>query len=167
MLSNAGLSKDFWAEAVNTACYLINRSPSTAIDFKNPEEVWSGAPANYSHLRVFGCSAYFHVSDDKLEPRAKKAIFLGYATGVKGYRLWCSNPKSPKFIISRDVTFDEKFMLHPRKEFVINTTGTEKESSKQVELESSTSKKVLEGAHVEPVVTEEGSTSDADTPQEQ
>ena len=167
MLSNAGLLNDFWVEAVNTTCYLINKSPSTTIDFKTPEEVWSGAPVNYSHLRVFGFSVYFHVNDGKLEPRAKKAIFLGYATGVKGYRLWCSDPKSPKFIISRDVTFDEKSMLHPRKEFVIDTTGTEKESSKQVELESSTSKRVLEGAHVEPVVTEEDSTSDADTSQEQ
>ena len=106
MLSNAGLSKCFWVEAVNTACYLVNRSPSTAIDFKTPEEVWSGTPANYSHLRVFCCPAYFHVNDGKLEPRAKKAIFLGYATGVKGYRLWFPDPKSPKFI-SRDVTFDE------------------------------------------------------------
>jgi len=46
MLSNTGLSKCFWAEAVNTTCYLVNRSLSTAIDFKTPEEVWSGTPAN-------------------------------------------------------------------------------------------------------------------------
>ncbi|XP_020271762.1 uncharacterized protein LOC109846933 [Asparagus officinalis] len=152
------------AKAINTACYLINISPSTSIDFKAPEEVWSGAPANYSHLRVFGCSAYFYVNDGKLEPRKKKAIFLGYATGVKRYRLWCSDLKLPKFIISRDVTFDEKFMLHPRKEFVIDITGTEKESTKHVELESSSSQRVLEGAHVEPVDITEGSTSDTDTP---
>ena len=39
MLSNAGLSKDFWAEAVSTACFLVNRSPSTAIEFKTLQEV--------------------------------------------------------------------------------------------------------------------------------
>ena len=44
MLSNAGLSKCFWAETVNTACFLVNRSPSTVINFKTPEEVWSGTP---------------------------------------------------------------------------------------------------------------------------
>ena len=36
MLSNTGLSNCFWAEAVNTDCYLVNRSPSTTIDFKTP-----------------------------------------------------------------------------------------------------------------------------------
>ena len=65
-------------------------------------------PANYAHLRVFGCPAYFHVNDGKLEPSTKKAIFLSYATGVKGYMLWCPDPKSPKFVISRDITFDKK-----------------------------------------------------------
>ena len=41
MRSNAGLGEEFWAEAVNTACYLVNRSPSTAIELKTPEEVWA------------------------------------------------------------------------------------------------------------------------------
>ena len=63
----------------------MNRSPASAIDFKTLEEVWSGNPPDYSNLRVFGCPAYFHIDQGKLEPRAKKCIFLGYASGVKGY----------------------------------------------------------------------------------
>ena len=39
MLSNAGLSKCFWAKAVSTTCYLVNRSLSIAINFNTPEKV--------------------------------------------------------------------------------------------------------------------------------
>ncbi|WVZ64163.1 hypothetical protein U9M48_013726, partial [Paspalum notatum var. saurae] len=83
ILSNAGLNKRFWAEAASTAYYLINRSASITLDKKTPIEVWSGFPADYSQLRVFGCIAYAHVDNGKLEPRAIKCIFLGYQSGVK------------------------------------------------------------------------------------
>ena len=109
MLSNAGLGKHFWAEAASTACYLINRSPSITINRKTPIEVWSGSPANYSELRVFGCIAYAHVDNGKLEPRAVKCIFLGYKSGVKIYKLW--NPETRKVVISRNVIFNEHAML--------------------------------------------------------
>ena len=42
MKLNAGMPKVFQAETVNTTSFIINRSPSSAIDFKIPEEVWSG-----------------------------------------------------------------------------------------------------------------------------
>ena len=41
----------------------------------------------------------------KLVPRAKKCTFIGYCSGVKGYRLLCTDYK--RVIVSRDVTFDE------------------------------------------------------------
>lgn len=71
MLYNARLSKEFWVEAVNTACYLVNMSPSIAIECKILEEVWSGSPVSYTDLRVFGCLVYAHVNEGKLEQRAK------------------------------------------------------------------------------------------------
>ncbi|GJW20938.1 retrovirus-related pol polyprotein from transposon TNT 1-94 [Tanacetum coccineum] len=68
---------------------------------------------DYSKLRVFGCPAYYHVSDGKLNPRANKGIFMGYGDGVKGYRIW--SPSERRVILSRDVTFDEDnlFRLKP------------------------------------------------------
>ncbi|WKA06413.1 hypothetical protein VitviT2T_024312 [Vitis vinifera] len=60
MLYGSCLSKHFWGETVMTTCYLINRTPSSAIDFKTLEELWSGKPSNYDHLRIFGCTAYVH-----------------------------------------------------------------------------------------------------------
>jgi len=86
MLSNAGLSKCFWAVIVRTTCYLVNQSLFNYW-FKNPEKVWSATPANYSYLWVFSYPAYFHINDGKLESWANKAIFLGYAIEVKGYWL--------------------------------------------------------------------------------
>ena len=55
MLSKFGLSKDSWAQAINMAYYLENRSPSTVIKFKTPFRACFGTLAYYSILRVFGC----------------------------------------------------------------------------------------------------------------
>ncbi|KAG8482597.1 hypothetical protein CXB51_024457 [Gossypium anomalum] len=74
-----------------------------------PQEVWSGNPVNYYDLKIFGCPAYAHVDNGKLEPRSIKCVFLGYKAGVKGYKLWC--PENRKVVISRDVVFDETAML--------------------------------------------------------
>ena len=62
---NAVLEKKFWTEAVNMACYLINRSPKAVLDGKVAEEVWTGNPVNYSGLRVFGCPAYVHIPNEE------------------------------------------------------------------------------------------------------
>jgi transposase InsO family protein len=80
ILSNAKMHRRFWAKAASTACYLINRSSSIPLDKKTSIEVWSGSPADYSELRVFGCTAYAHIDNGKLEPRAVKCIFLGYGS---------------------------------------------------------------------------------------
>ncbi|KAL5553358.1 hypothetical protein UlMin_040759 [Ulmus minor] len=70
MLVGSGLPKMFWGEALMTACYIVNQSPSTAIDLKTPNEIWFGKPKSYSNMRVFGCLAYTHQNEGKLEPRA-------------------------------------------------------------------------------------------------
>ena len=108
MISNARVSKRFWAEAASTACYLINRSPSIPLEKKSPIEVWSGTPADYSQLRVFGCTAYAHVDNGKLRPRAIKCVFIGYDSGVKGYYLW--NFESKTSFMSRSIVFNEFVM---------------------------------------------------------
>ena len=132
MIAQAKLSKRFWAEAVSTACYLVNRSPLIALNFKAPQEVWYNSPVDYSYLRVFGCPAYIHVSEGKLEPRARKCIFMGYGLGVKGYRVLCE--KSRKNITSRDVVFDENALVTPTVENTLtNTTGTSDDTQEEVE----------------------------------
>ena len=80
----------FWAEAVTTTAYLINRCHFTALNFKTPKEVWSSHPPDYLKLRIFGYSAYANVKKDKLEYRALKCIFLGYPEVLRliSYGVW-------------------------------------------------------------------------------
>ena len=41
VISNAKLTKDFRAEEISTTFFIVNRAPSTPLEFKIPEEVWS------------------------------------------------------------------------------------------------------------------------------
>ncbi|KAG7532846.1 Zinc finger CCHC-type superfamily [Arabidopsis thaliana x Arabidopsis arenosa] len=108
MLSESGLGQKFWAEAASTSVYLINRSPSSAIDFQIPEERWTSAVPDLSGLRRFGCLVFAHSDEGKLNPRAKKGIFTGYPEGVKRFRVWLLDDQ--KCIISRNVVFRESVM---------------------------------------------------------
>ncbi|MCO5547021.1 hypothetical protein L7F22_000462 [Adiantum nelumboides] len=91
MLSMASLPPEFWGESVMTAVHIINRSPSTPLNFKIPQEMWTGKKPNYDRLRVFGCEAFSHISKDlrkKLDLKSHKCIFIGYGVdGEMGYRL--------------------------------------------------------------------------------
>ena len=90
MLSSAGIGQEFWAKAVETACYLVNRSPTSALIDKNPQKVWTGKKPSIKHLKVFGCDAYVHAPKEKrskLENKAKKCIFIVYKDDIKGYKL--------------------------------------------------------------------------------
>ncbi|KAI9195282.1 hypothetical protein LWI28_013512 [Acer negundo] len=132
MLSQSGLRKAFWVEALMYASYIVNRLPSSTLDGKTPKEVWSGQPvSDYDRLHIFGCPACFHVTESKLDLRAKKAIFMGFSEGVKGFRLW--NSESKKIILSRDVTFDESVML---KKIPQDTENENSNSLQQVEFET-------------------------------
>ena len=134
MLSESSLPKKFWAEALATATYLRNRSPTKAVEEMTPLEAWSGVKPNVTHLRVFGSLCYSHIPKDerkKLDSKAQEAIFLGYGLETKGYRLY--NPITQKVYFSRDVIFDE--MNFPRKREDPEEYAEESESTNQVEIE--------------------------------
>lgn len=89
---------------------MINRSPSSAINFKTPMEMLTGKPLDLSKLKIFGCTSCAYNRASKLDHRAKKCIFLGYSHGIKGYRLSCVEKGKQNFLIRRDVVFDEEKM---------------------------------------------------------
>ena len=107
---------------------MINRSPSSTLPFKTPQEKWTRKAVNYQHLNVFGCTTYVHTKIDKLESQAVKCIFLGHLKGVKGYKLWIETQDKEKCIISRDVTFNEQDM--PKQ-----TPAEDVEESNQLQFE--------------------------------
>jgi transposase InsO family protein len=80
-----------WAEAINTAVYLMNRTGSSSIpEGKTPYELWIGLKPNLKHLRVFGSVAFVHFPEQmttKLEPRSKKMLFVGYDGASSNYRV--------------------------------------------------------------------------------
>ncbi|GJU22074.1 putative ribonuclease H-like domain-containing protein [Tanacetum coccineum] len=56
MLADSLLPIQFWAEAVNTACYVLNRVLVTKPQMKTPYEILMGRSPNISFMRPFGCS---------------------------------------------------------------------------------------------------------------
>jgi len=88
----SGLPRNFWAEALNTSCYMINRCVIQPILNKTPYELFKGRKSNIMHLRVFGCKCYVHNNGKdalgKFDPRSDKAIFLGYSSHSKAYKVF-------------------------------------------------------------------------------
>jgi Reverse transcriptase (RNA-dependent DNA polymerase)/Integrase core domain/gag-polypeptide of LTR copia-type/GAG-pre-integrase domain len=111
LLFSSNIPKTFWADAILTSCYLINRLPSRVLNFKSPFEILYNRKFNISHLKVFGCICYVHSQNgSKLDPRARKCVFLGYSSTKKGYK--CFDPNSRRTYFSRDVVFNEHQMYY-------------------------------------------------------
>jgi hypothetical protein len=115
MLHASGLPDEFWAFAVDDMAYTYNRTHRASNeDGVSPMQAYTGLVPDLGHLRVFGCRAYLHVPKErraKMQPKAKKGIFVGYSPQSLSYRVWV--PYDENDVLrgvlyeSRDVTFDE------------------------------------------------------------
>lgn len=105
LLYDTETDKKFWGEAVRTSAYLLNRSPTEAVDV-TPAEKWFGRKPDVSRLRKFGCEAHVKIVRPirKLDPRSEIMKFIGYAEN--GYRMWSYDKQ--RIITARDVIFDER-----------------------------------------------------------
>ena len=86
MLDDANLSQDYWAEAVNIACYVLNRSLTLNLVDKTPYEAWDGKRPSLTHIKVFGCDAFVDISKEitqNLDSKLENCIFVRYKDGVK------------------------------------------------------------------------------------
>ena len=107
MLQAKKLPIKLWAEAVNTAAYVLNRTGPTPVAGKSPYELWYKKESpDISHLKVFGSNCYVHVPKQKRkkwDPKSVKGILVGYCDNKDGYRVYI--PGQNKVIRSRDVIF--------------------------------------------------------------
>ncbi|KAJ9517015.1 hypothetical protein QJQ45_002522 [Haematococcus lacustris] len=109
MLLTSGLPSGFWVDAARKANYVRNLLPITGHSL-TPWEAFYHRKPNLSALRVFGATAWVFVTApnrNKLQAKAVKGVFLGYAVGSKAYRLWVGG----KLVVSKDVQIDETAML--------------------------------------------------------
>ncbi|KAF0687850.1 Aste57867_20462 [Aphanomyces stellatus] len=111
MLQACGMDNRYWGEALSYVVYTENRSPTKALGGKTPFEALFGRKPNIDHLRPFGCTAFAFIDKakrTKLDPRATKYVFVGYASQHKSYRL--VDCDSGQLFDCRSVKFTEDFV---------------------------------------------------------
>jgi len=109
LLNDYKLPKYFWADAVNTPCYVLNRVLIRHILKKTPYELYKGRKPNISHFKVFGCKCFVlnNGKDNigKFDAKADNGIFIGYSSHSHAYRIY--NKHTMTVEESVHVVFDE------------------------------------------------------------
>ncbi|GJV61279.1 putative ribonuclease H-like domain-containing protein [Tanacetum coccineum] len=96
MLADARLPVTFWAEAVNTACYVQNRVLVNKSQIKTPYELFNGRSPAIGFLRPFGCHVMIlntldHL--DKFDAKGDEGYFVGYSLNSKAFRVFNKRTK--------------------------------------------------------------------------
>jgi hypothetical protein len=121
MLDEHRTSRRFWAEAVNTACYVSNRIYLRVHKKKTCYELMHDCTPKVSHFHVFGCKCFILKKGkklDKFEARSVDGIFFGYASHSRAYRVL--NLETNKIVETCEVTFDK---TQPRSQLVFECVG--------------------------------------------
>lgn len=101
MMAEANADDKLWGEAVMAATYLVNRSPTVALNSKTPFEMYFGRKPDVGNLRVWGCRAYVHVPKQRRKKKIANVAVPGMMVGyeINGYRIltpmtmwwWCQD----------------------------------------------------------------------------
>ncbi len=110
MLYDSKLPKTLWDQALETATYLLNRSPTSALDSVVPATLWYKTKPNVKNLRIFGSLVFVQVPQElrkKLDSHVEKAAIVGIRNS--GYMVW--NKEWNRVLFSRDIVrFQENKM---------------------------------------------------------
>lgn len=119
MLYQANMPKSFWAEAITTAAYVLNRLPSDAVN-GIPYELWHNKPltsADLTALKPFGCIVHACVPKKRQKKRGKTdtrshyGCFIEYTDTNTMHKIW--NFERKRFEKSHDLRFEETQFPRP------------------------------------------------------
>nr|GEX26169.1 hypothetical protein [Tanacetum cinerariifolium] len=96
MLADAKLLVTFWAEAVNTACYVQNKVLVNKSQNKTPYELFNSRTPTIGFLRLFGCyvmilNTLYHLG--KFDAKGDEGYFVGYSMSSKAFRVFNKRTK--------------------------------------------------------------------------
>ncbi|GJS61267.1 ribonuclease H-like domain-containing protein [Tanacetum coccineum] len=108
MLADSSLPTTFWAEAVNTACYVQNMVLVTKPHNKTPYELLHGRPPSITFMRPFGCPMTILNTLDplgKFDGKADEGFLVGYSINSQAFRVF--NTRTRKVEENLHITFLE------------------------------------------------------------
>ncbi|KAJ9542059.1 LOW QUALITY PROTEIN: hypothetical protein OSB04_028565 [Centaurea solstitialis] len=114
MLSEANLATQFWAAAINTACYTQNRSLIVKRFRRTAYELFRNRKPSIEYLHIFGCVCYILNNKDnlgKFDSKSDDGIFHGYSSISKTYRVF--NKRRQAIEETIHVRFDESGPTFP------------------------------------------------------
>ena len=151
MLNETNLPKYFWADAVNTACYVSNRVLIRPILKKTPYELFKWRKPNISYFHIFGCKCFIlnNGKDNlgKFDAKSDEGIFLGYSLNSKAYRIY--NKRTMTIEESVHVAFDEPNPLKEGKVVLDDDDAGTISHTNMEQGESSQTKEIKEQNKVE------------------
>nr|GFB34392.1 retrovirus-related Pol polyprotein from transposon TNT 1-94 [Tanacetum cinerariifolium] len=99
MLADAKLPVTFWAEAVNTACYVQNRVLVNKSQNKTPYDLFNGRTPAIGFLKPFGCHIMILNTLDnlgKFDAKGDKGYFIRYSMSSKAFKVFNKRTKRVK-----------------------------------------------------------------------
>ena len=109
MMSLTNLPLSFWGYALETTAFTLNRVPSKSVEM-TPYELWFSKKPKLSFLKVWGFDAYVKkLQPDKLKPKSKKCVFIGYPKETVGYTFY--HKSKGKIFVAKNGSFLEKEFL--------------------------------------------------------
>ncbi|GBP10168.1 hypothetical protein EVAR_61963_1 [Eumeta japonica] len=94
MLYARDLPLDLWAEAVNCAVYILNRTSSSQTPGKTPYELWNGTETrigSFEGVRQYWICPCSRSIKNKIGKKSEKMLLIGYDN--TNYRMYDMNKR--------------------------------------------------------------------------